>query len=102
MTYCGCGPGSYFGNVLVPVPVPVPDVDLFSFSTTKYLAFSILEEALIPESWPPITDFFYFSVTFYVGSGTGTGMRYGSGSTKAKSCGSCGSSSSSGSTTLKK
>ncbi len=75
----------------IPAPVPVREQDLIStfFQQQKFvqkLAFSMLNAALFPESWPLI---FYLTLvlpTFYVRSGTG--MHHGSGSAKAKSYGS--------------
>jgi hypothetical protein len=96
MISCDSGSCSYFGKVLVPVPVaspvPVPDPDLFStvFQQKKFeqnLAFSMPEAALFPRKFASNLRFFYFWITFYVGTGTGMHYSSGSGSSKAKSCG---------------
>ena len=58
----------------------------------KNLAFSMLEAALLPRKLASNFWFFYFFIKFCVGSGSksgfGTGLHYGFGCTKAKSCGS--------------
>ncbi len=74
MIYGGSGSGSYFGNVLVLVPslapVPFPDPDLFLakfFNNKKSvpnLALSVLEAAMLPESWSLFIDFFTFLLHF--------------------------------------
>jgi hypothetical protein len=59
----------------------------------------MLKAAFVPGKLASNLKFFNLFITFYVGSGsksgsgsgTGTRMYYGSGSAKAKSCGSCGS-----------
>jgi hypothetical protein len=78
---CGCGSDSGSGSRLI----------LHSFSTTtktvQNLAFSMLKQHWLPESWPPIFDFFTFVLHFMLdpgpnpvpGSGTRTRMHYGSG-----------------------
>jgi hypothetical protein len=43
--------------IAVPVPVPVPDPNLLSTVFQQNLAFSMLETALFPESWPLTFDF---------------------------------------------
>jgi hypothetical protein len=100
----GFGSGSGFGLV------PVPDPDLFSkvFNNKKYvqnLAFSMIEAALFPRKFVSNLDFWSFILYFMLDRvqirfRNWNRMHYGSGSAKAKSCGSCGSGSVSGSTTL--
>jgi hypothetical protein len=105
MIYCGSvsGSGSYCRKVLVPVPIQVQiQTYLALFFNNKKLvqnlASSMLEAALFPRKLASnfLIFLLLFSITFYVGSGIG--IHYGSGSAKAKSCGSFGSDSSSGST----
>ncbi len=67
------------GSGSSPVPGPVPDPDLFStvFQQQKFvqnIAFSMLEAALFTRKFSSNFRFFYFCITFYVGTGTGTGM----------------------------
>jgi hypothetical protein len=94
-----CGSGSYFGKVLVPVPalvpVPIPDPDLLStvFQQQKICTESCLT-AFFSRKLAFNFSLFYFCITsdvesvFKSGHGTGTGIQYGSGSAKAKNCGS--------------
>jgi hypothetical protein len=84
----GSGSGSYFGKVLVPVPAPVPiRTYLARFFNNKKcvqtLAFSILEAVLFPRK----LAFFYFCITFYVGSELEPECISVSCSAQAKSCG---------------
>ncbi len=78
MIYCGSGSGFDFGKVLVPVTVPVPVPDLFStvFQQQKIctnLAFSMLTATLFAKKLAPNLVFFYFCITYYVGSGSNSG-----------------------------
>ncbi len=98
----------YYCSGKVLVPVPVPELDLFSTVFPKLWTKSCLvnaSAALFPRKLDSNFWFFAFVLQFYVGStpksdsGIGNWTHYGSGSVKAKSCGSFGPGS--GSTTLR-
>jgi hypothetical protein len=78
---------------LVPVPVPVPDPDIFStvFNLYKIFAFAMLEAALFPRKLASMIFELLHFILCWTGFKSGFGMHYGSGSAKAKSCGSYGS-----------
>ncbi len=98
----GFGSGSGFGSDSDcgsgSVPVSEPDFFYLFFNNKKVLpnlASSMLEAELFPRKLASHNLFFYFSITFYVGSwsksgsGTRTGKQCNSGSAKANSLGSC-------------
>jgi hypothetical protein len=79
--------------VPVPSPVSVSDPDLFStvFQQQKMWTKSCLFNARISiVSLKVGLKFLNFDFCITFGFRTGTGIHYGSGSAKAKSCGSCG------------